>query len=83
MTLIDYVPELVNEVLGAPGTSLPASTPPERVAAAEEHVEDVHGWVEAAAATTWAALLDGLLAALVVDLPLFGVGQHLGAKDYN
>ena len=43
MTLIDYVPELVNEVLGAPGTSLPAATAPERVAAAEEHVEDVHG----------------------------------------
>lgn len=46
-------------------------------AAPEHHVEDVHGRAEAAAAAPAAALLDGLLPALVIDLPLLSVGQNL------
>merc|ERR1719328_504563 len=59
--------ELVHQVLRPAGTSLPA--------AAEEHVEDVHG--VHAAASTRPSLLDALLARLVVELPLLRVGQHL------
>lgn len=64
----------MDQVLGPPRAALPP--PPERVAAVEKHVEDVHGRVEAAAAAA-APLLDRLLAPLVVDLALVGVGQNL------
>ena len=70
---------LVHEVLGAPGP--PVASPAH--AAAEEHVEEVGGRVEAAAAAAAsAALLDALLAVAVVQLPLLRVGQHLVGHRY-
>ena len=64
--------ELVHQVLRPAGTSLPAAA--ERITAAtaaEEHVEDVHG--VHASASPGSALLDPLLAGLVVQLPLLGI----------
>ena len=63
--------DLVHEVLGAPGSPV---TP--AVSAAEEHVEEVRGRVEASS-TAPSALLDPLLAVLVIELPFLGVGQDL------
>ena len=63
--------DLVHEVLGAPGSPV---TP--AVSAAEEHVEEVRGRVEASSAAT-SALLDPLLTVLVIELSLLGVGQYL------
>ena len=49
-------------------------------AAAEEHLEQVHGRAEAALGQ--AALLERLLAALVVELALLGVAEHLVRLRY-
>ena len=65
----------MDQILGAT-RSLPTPTPSKWIAA-EEHVKDVHGGVEAGAAATRPALFDGLLAALVVDLALLRVGENL------
>lgn len=56
-------------------SGLPSATAAKR-AAIEEHVKHVHRTAETAAATR-AAILDRRLAALIVDLPFLGVGQHL------
>merc|ERR1719500_538760 len=47
----------------------------------KEHVEDVHG--VHSSATPGSALLDALLARLVVQLPLLGIRQNLiGHRDF-
>ena len=51
--------------------SIPAATEGVPTAAAKEHVKDVHG--VHASASPGSALLDALLAGLVVQLPLLGV----------
>ena len=58
--------ELVDNILALPGTPRP-TTPTQP----EEHVEDVHGGAEPTAPC--ATFFDGLLASLVVDLPLLGI----------
>ena len=51
--------------------SIPAATKGITTAAAKEHVKDVHG--VHASASPGSALLDPLLAGLVVQLPLLGI----------
>ena len=51
--------------------SIPATTEGVPTAAAKEHVKDVHG--VHASASPGSALLDPLLAGLVVQLPLLGI----------
>ena len=63
----------MNQVLGPPGTAGTSTAASKGIPAPEEHVENVHGRVEAAPAPT-ASLFDGLLATLIVDFSLFGIG---------
>jgi len=63
--------ELVDDIFALPRSS--ASSPAARHVSAEEHVENVHGGGESAAASVQ-SLFDRLLAALIVNRPLLLVG---------
>ena len=63
--------ELVHDVLTPTFASPPPS--PTEPARTEEHVEEVHGAREP---TAPAPLLEGLLAILIVNLPLLGIGER-------
>lgn len=66
----------MNQILGTARPLPSTAAAAKRIAAAKEHVKDVHGGVKAAA-TAGTALFDGLLTALVVDFSLFRIREDL------
>ena len=71
----------MDKVLG-PTWTPPSTSPAERIAAAaEHHVEDIHGGVESGTSAAAATLFDCLFTAFVVDRSFFRVGENLGTGN--